>query len=133
MHLLNSKLVTKYRKTVVKLWTLLIIFFLILVLIWEKNDTPPNVDHTLYFKYINYQSMFFWPTDENQLENISSDLKSNSIAGHDELPSNILSTSKAFLKPLTHIINCSLNTGIVPDNMKIAKLPLSLKRMINMI
>ena len=64
--------------------------------------------------------MFFWPTDE--LENISSDLKLNSSAGHDELPSNILSTSiKAFLDPLTHIINCSLTTGIVPDNMKIAK------------
>ena len=26
------------------------------------------------------------------------------------------------LTPLTHIINCSLTTGIVPDNMKIAKI-----------
>ena len=78
--------------------------------------------------------MFFWPTDEIELKNISSDLKSNSSAGHDELPSNILSTSiKAFLKPLTHIINCSLTTGIFPDNMKIAKITLSLKRMINII
>ena len=67
--------------------------------------------------------MFFWPTDENEFENISSDLKSNSSSGHDELPSNILSTSiKAFLKPLMHIINRSLNTDIVPDNMKIAKI-----------
>ena len=67
--------------------------------------------------------MFFWPTDENELENISSDLKSNLSDGHDELPSNILSTSiKVFLKPLTHIINCLFNTGIVPDNMKIAKI-----------
>ena len=33
--------------------------------------------------------MFLWPTDENELENISSDLKSNSSAGKDELPSNI--------------------------------------------
>ena len=67
--------------------------------------------------------MFFWPSDENQLENISSDLKSNSSSGHDELLSNILSTSiKAFLKPLTQIINFSLNTGIVPDNIKIANI-----------
>ena len=67
--------------------------------------------------------MFFWPNDENELETISSDLKSNSSAGYDEQPSNILSTSiKAFLKPLTLTINCSLNTGIVPDNMKIAKI-----------
>ena len=67
--------------------------------------------------------MFFWPNDENELENISSDLKSNSSAGHNELPSNILSTSiNAFLKPLTRIINCSLTTGIVPDNTKIAKI-----------
>ena len=66
--------------------------------------------------------MFFWPTYGNELENISSDLKPNSSAGHDELPSNILSTYiKAFLKPLTHIINCSLTTRIVPDNMKIEK------------
>ena len=89
----------------------------------KKIDTPPNVDHTLYFKYIIHQSMFFWPTDENELENISSDLKSNSSSGHDELLSNILSNSiKGFLKPLTHIINCSLNTAIVADNMKIAKI-----------
>ena len=40
-----------------------------------------------------------------------------------ELPSIILSTCiKGFLKPLTHIINCSLNTGIVLDSMKIAKI-----------
>ena len=59
----------------------------------------------------------------NELENISSDLKSNSSAGHDELPSNILSTSiKAFVKPLTLMINCSLTTAIVPDNIKIAKI-----------
>ena len=31
----------------------------------KKIDTPQNVDYTLYFKYINHQSMFFWPTDEN--------------------------------------------------------------------
>ena len=62
--------------------------------------------------------MFFWPTDENELKHISSDHKSNSSAGHDELPSNILSSSiKAFFKPLTHIINCSLTTSIVPDNI----------------
>ena len=67
--------------------------------------------------------MFFSPTDENEFENISSDLKPNSSAGHDEVLPNILSTAiKAFLKPLTHIINCSLNTGIVPYNMKIAKI-----------
>ena len=67
--------------------------------------------------------MFFWPTDENELVNISSDLKSNSSAGHDELSSNILSTSiEGFFKPLTHIINYSLNNDIIPDNMEIAKI-----------
>ena len=34
----------------------------------------------------------------------------------------LVTSIKAFLKPLTHIINCSLTTGIVCDNMKIAKI-----------
>ena len=63
--------------------------------------------------------MFYWPTDENELANISSDLQSNSSDGHDKLASYILSTStESFLKPLTHVINFPLTSGIVPDNMK---------------
>ena len=67
--------------------------------------------------------MFLCSTDENEFEIIYSDLKSNSSAGHDELASNILLTSiKGFLKPMTRIINYSLNTSIITDNKKNAKI-----------
>ena len=87
---------------------------------WHPTTRWPHSVFQIYKSSIYVLLANWW---ELSLENISSDLKSNSSAGHDELPSNILSTSlKAFLKPLMHIIDCSLITGIVPDNMKIAKI-----------
>ena len=66
-------------------------------------------------------SFFFTPTDEDEILEIILKLK-NSSPGHDGLSVNIIKKIKChILTPLTHIINLSFSNGIIPDNLKIAK------------
>ena len=49
-------------------------------------------------------------------------LKTKTSAGHDDISTKLLKeTIHKICRPLTHIINQSLHTGIVPLQMKIAK------------
>ena len=46
----------------------------------------------------------------------------NSSAGWDDFPTFVLKKcSGSLLQPLTHLINCSLQTGIFPDELKLAR------------
>ena len=66
--------------------------------------------------------MCLYPTDEYEIETIITNVKSNFSAGHNGLSSDILKTvAHNLVKPLSHIINCSFNTGIVPLDMKLIK------------
>ena len=66
--------------------------------------------------------MFIVPVDEHEISLITSELKSKTSSGHDELSSDVLiSTMNYFLTPVVHIISTSITTGIVPINMKIAR------------
>ena len=65
------------------------------------------------------------PVDEHEISLIISELKSKASSGHDECSSDVwLSTMNYFVTPLVHIINTSIATGIVPKNMKIARVTL---------
>jgi hypothetical protein len=89
----------------------------------KKISVPNNINHSSYFNFVNNKSMFFIPTDENEIATIISNIKPKSSSGHDELSSDILiSSMQGLLKPLAHIINCSISTGVVPSEMKIAKI-----------
>ena len=47
----------------------------------------------------------------------------NSAPGNDELPASILKQCMdSYLEPLTHLIYLSLSLGIVPDELKIARI-----------
>ena len=46
----------------------------------------------------------------------------NSASGNDELPASIRKQCMdSYLEPLTHLINLSISLGIVPDELKIAR------------
>ena len=46
----------------------------------------------------------------------------NSSPGYDEVPAIVMKQNiHALIKPLTYLINCSINKGIFPDELKIAK------------
>jgi hypothetical protein len=79
---------------------------------------PPS-QNTNYF----HASMFISPVTECEVENIIKSLKNSYSAGFDEIPEVIVKTSVHYIKkPLTHIFNLSLQKGLFPDSLKVAKI-----------
>ena len=57
----------------------------------------------------------------NEVKTIISAI-TNSASGNDELPASILKQCMdSYLEPLTHLINLSISLGIVPDELKLAR------------
>ena len=68
------------------------------------------------------QSNFFNPTTKEEITEIAKSFASGKAAGHDQIPMSIIKQSiRLISEPLTHIINLSIYRGIVPDEMKIAR------------
>ena len=80
-----------------------------------------NVEHYMNSAK-NRTSMFFTPTDPIEVSKIIRALNSKKSSGHDGLNSILIkSLGDEISLPLTLIINNSLSSGIVPDDMKLAK------------
>ena len=74
-------------------------------------------------------SIFTYPVYKEELIKVATScLKPNKAAGYDEFKPGIIRHIIPFIaKPLTHICNLSFNTGIFPNNLKIAKVIPSFK------
>ena len=84
-----------------------------------QNLKKPFSDH---LKNINPHSMFFTPTDCEEVNKIIMSLKPKNSHGHDKINSKLLKNLMHCLKyPLTILINKSLETGKVPSSFKLAK------------
>jgi hypothetical protein len=89
------------------------------------NSLAEKIEHTdvrplSYLKY-NSPTIFLEQVDAQEVENIIKNLKDSS-PGWDEIPASVIKKVTHFLvNPLTYICNLSLITGIVPLEMKIAK------------
>lgn len=67
--------------------------------------------------------MFLFPVTENEVENVAKGLKKKSSAGIDGIPDCIVKQCIQLLKkPLTNIYNASFDSGIFPDQLKIANI-----------
>ena len=65
----------------------------------------------------------FTPANENEVKAIIYDLKNSSSTGWDNIPTNIIKEiSGVIVAPLTQLINKSLQQGVFPDALKIAKI-----------
>jgi hypothetical protein len=65
--------------------------------------------------------MFAAPTDTTEISDIIKSLN-DSAAGPDGISSEIIKQSLQYIAPpLTHIVNLSLQQGVFPDEMKVAK------------
>jgi len=90
--------------------------------------TSHNVPHSnkCFSEYMPnslLNSMFIEPVAPSEVLSIANKLKPKSSYGHDGISSKVLKeTITNILEPITHIINRSLDTGIVPQDMKIAKI-----------
>ena len=66
--------------------------------------------------------MFLLPVTENEVRKVVKDLKKKSLAGSDEVHVCIVKQCMQLLKkPLTDIYKASLESGIFPDHLKIAR------------
>ena len=66
--------------------------------------------------------MFFTPTDVNEIKKIVEKINSEKSTGYDDISNDLLKhIINEIVIPLEHIMNLSIVNGIVPDNMKIAK------------
>ena len=63
------------------------------------------------------------PTDINEITNVVTNLKTKCTVGFDSLSTKrIQQTIEEIIIPLRDIINQSFVTGVVPENLKVAKI-----------
>jgi hypothetical protein len=68
------------------------------------------------------KSIFFTPITENEVAKVAKRLKNKFATENDDIPDYIVKQCIDYLKkPLTDIYNVSLESGIFPDQLKIAK------------
>ena len=78
-------------------------------------DPAANIEHRIR------DSIFLEPTDDAEVSTLISSLKDSS-PGWDEISSRVCRSSVAtFVKPFTHVLNLSLSQGVVPQELKIAR------------
>lgn len=75
-----------------------------------------------YLNKMYDKSIFLKPTNNNELITIIKNLKTDSSCGWDELSPKVLKFCHLpLLSPLVHLLNLSLNQGVFPDELKLAK------------
>ena len=84
--------------------------------------TPKNVSDFLTSVPSPMNSLFLTPTDEEEVVDICSSFKTGTSSGFDDIKPHIVKTiCNHIKKPLSHIINLSISSGIVPDELKVAR------------
>ncbi len=91
----------------------------------STSENVPLTDqiYTNYLKNPSIGSIYVEPVTQLEILKIVNRLKAKTSFGHDEIPTKIVKkTIFNILQPLTYIINRSLDKGIFPDKLKIAKI-----------
>ena len=88
-----------------------------------KKISPVPETFNQFLSARNPKSIFFKPTDDPEIRQILLSLKNSYSVGYDNLSVNIIKTcSDELARPLSMIFNKSMVEGIVPDDLKIAKI-----------
>jgi len=71
----------------------------------------------------NVKTFFLYPTDPYEVQRIILSLNNTSSTGIDEIPVKVLKSVVEYIKmPISHMINCSFETGIYPHYFKLSKI-----------
>ena len=90
---------------------------------YASSIPSPNKPFQDYLQHANRNSFFMMPTDPIEVSRIITSLKPKTSSGHDGISSKLLKClTPSITVPISIIINKSFQTGIVPGNMKIAKI-----------
>ena len=88
----------------------------------SKNIPSSTQTPTRYLSGNFVNPLFFNTADESEIIEIVSSLRSGITGGYDNIPMWSLKDSIDIIsQPLTHIVNLSIQSRIVPDQMKIAR------------
>ena len=83
---------------------------------------PSSTHFSDYIKKTCMNSFAFFPTHSNEIINIVHSFKNKKSFGFDNIPVYIMKSSiYCIAEPISAIINSSMNTGVFPDILKIAK------------
>ena len=83
----------------------------------NSNDT-----YTRFLPPQNVNSLFFDPASSQEIIHICNSLRPGIAAGYDNIPIGIVKeTIDVISDPLCHIINLSITSSVVPDQLKIAR------------
>ena len=88
------------------------------------SQAVPNCHKSFYdfLKEPNQQSLYLSPTNEVELFTVINSLKNGKSPGYDDISNDLIkNVISGIVQPLVHIFNLSMANGIVPMNMKIAK------------
>ena len=89
----------------------------------KNSQNVPHSDKNLqeFMPESIIDSMFIGTVEQSEVYATTNKLKSKLSHGHDDISTKLLkNTITNILQPITHIINLSFNTGVVPQEMKIA-------------
>ncbi len=87
----------------------------------EKIIPKTSKSHVSYMQNKNRACMFMSPTDPQEIQQIITQLKNKNSSGIDKISSNLIKQLPSLTHPLSILINKSLQEGIMPDILKIAK------------
>ncbi len=88
----------------------------------SQNVPQSNTIFSSYMPNALSNSFFLGPVAPSDVLNVTNKIKPKTSSGHDSISNKLLKqTIVDIIEPITHIINLSLSTGIVPNEMKIAK------------
>ena len=86
----------------------------------DKSSIKAN-SQSFYGKRVSY-SIYFEPTNDEEIVNITKDLNSNKAPGYDDIPTKLIKAAAHSLSPfLSCIFNSCLESGHHPDGLKIAR------------
>ena len=88
-----------------------------------SQGVPKSNKHfSEYLHNPNISSMYIETVEYNEVISIVNKMKSKTSSGHDSISTKLIEQSiNNIIEPLTIIINTSLSTGIIPNQLKIAK------------
>ena len=88
----------------------------------SKNVPKSDKSFSSYMPNQSRNSMYLEPIEPQTVLEATNKLKTKLSSGHDNISTKLIKeTINQTLEPLTHIINRSFETGVVPQDMKIAK------------
>lgn len=85
-------------------------------------DLQVNQEFALKHVKTSQKTIFLYPTSQNEICSIIQGLKNKKSTGQDEIPVSLIkSVAEEVSGPLSFLVNVCLETGIFPDDLKVAK------------